>query len=144
MPKFKSQLEIDNYFINLAIKQAQKAEVIGEVPVGAVLVSEDNQIIVKAHNKPIRNNDPTAHAEILLLRKAGKKLNNYRLIKTTLYVSLEPCPMCSAAISHARVSRVVFAAKDNKKGKLTHNFLSDFVENKKYIKLLTSFFKNRR
>jgi tRNA(adenine34) deaminase len=99
----------------LAIEQAKLAEKIGEVPVGAVLV-QDNQLITSAHNQPISNNDPTAHAEIQLLRKAGKELNNYRLPDTTLYVTLEPCTMCLGAMIHARVSRIVFGAYDQKTG----------------------------
>ena len=103
------------YYMQFAIEQARLAEAIDEVPVGAVLV-QDNTIIVSAHNQPITNNDPTAHAEIQLLRVAGKKLNNYRLPNTTLYVTLEPCTMCLGAMIHARVSRVVFGAYDQKTG----------------------------
>ena len=103
------------YYMQFAIEQAKLAEKIGEVPVGAVLV-QDNQLIASAHNQPISNNDPTAHAEIQLLRKAGKKLNNYRLPNTTLYVTLEPCTMCIGAMIHARVSRIVFGAYDQKTG----------------------------
>ena len=108
-------IEIYNHWMQLAIKQAKLAEAIDEVPVGAVLV-QDNQLIASAHNQPISNNDPTAHAEIQLLRTAGKKLNNYRLPNTTLYVTLEPCTMCLGAMIHARVSRVVFGAYDQKTG----------------------------
>jgi tRNA(adenine34) deaminase len=86
-----------------------------EVPVGAVLV-QDDQLIASTHNQPISNNDPTAHAEIQLLRAAGKQLNNYRLPNTTLYVTLEPCTMCLGAMIHARVSRIVFGAYDQKTG----------------------------
>ena len=103
------------YYMQFAIEQARLAEAIDEVPVGAILV-QDNTIIVSAHNQPITNNDPTAHAEIQLLRAAGKKLNNYRLPNTTLYVTLEPCTMCLGAMIHARVSRVVFGAYDQKTG----------------------------
>ena len=103
------------YYMQFAIEQAKLAEKIGEVPVGAVLV-QDNQLIASAHNQPISNNDPTAHAEIQLLRKAGKELNNYRLPNTTLYVTLEPCTMCLGAMIHARVSKVVFGAFDEKTG----------------------------
>ena len=103
------------YYMQFAIEQARLAEAIDEVPVGAVLV-QDNTIIVSSHNQPITNNDPTAHAEIQLLRAAGKTLNNYRLPNTTLYVTLEPCTMCLGAMIHARVSRVVFGAYDQKTG----------------------------
>jgi len=106
---------IDEKWMVLAIEQAELAEKINEVPVGAVLVQND-QLIASAHNQPISNNDPTAHAEIQLLREAGKKLNNYRLPDTTLYVTLEPCTMCLGAMIHARISRVVFGAYDEKTG----------------------------
>ncbi len=107
--------EADTYYMQLAIEQAKLAQEINEVPVGAVLV-QDNQLIGVAHNQPISNNDPTAHAEIQLLRKAGKKLGNYRLPNTTLYVTLEPCTMCLGAMVHARISRIVFGAYDEKTG----------------------------
>jgi len=106
---------IDEAWMALSIEQAKLAEKIGEVPVGAVLV-QDDQLITSAHNQPISNNDPTAHAEIQLLRAAGKKLNNYRLPNTTLYVTLEPCTMCLGAMIHARISRIVFGAYDQKTG----------------------------
>lgn len=107
--------KIHEKWMELAIQQALLAEKIDEVPVGAVLV-QDDQLIAQAHNQPISNNDPTAHAEIQVLRKAGKNLENYRLPNTTLYVTLEPCTMCLGAIIHARVSRVVFGAFDKKTG----------------------------
>ena len=106
---------VDEKWMALAIEQAKLAEKINEVPVGAVLV-QDDQLIASAHNQPITNHDPTAHAEIQLLRAAGKKLNNYRLPNTTLYVTLEPCTMCLGAMIHARVSHVVFGAYDQKTG----------------------------
>jgi len=106
---------IDEEWMALAIEQAKLAEKINEVPVGAVLV-QDDQLIASAHNQPISNNDPTAHAEIQLLRAAGKQLKNYRLPNTTLYVTLEPCTMCLGAMIHARISRVVFGAYDQKTG----------------------------
>jgi tRNA(adenine34) deaminase len=105
----------DEKWMAIAIKQAKLAEEINEVPVGAVLV-QDEQLVAHAYNQPISTNDPTAHAEIQLLRAAGKKLSNYRLPNTTLYVTLEPCTMCLGAMIHARVSRVVFGAYDEKTG----------------------------
>ena len=101
--------------MELALEQARLAQAMSEVPVGAVLV-QDDQLIASAHNQPIYSNDPTAHAEIQLLRAAGKQLNNYRFPDTTLYVTLEPCTMCLGAMIHARVSRVVFGAYDQKTG----------------------------
>ena len=105
----------DEKWMDLAIKQAIKAEKEGEVPIGAVLV-KDELLIAKAHNQPITKNDATAHAEIQLLRSAGKKLQNYRLTGSTLYVTLEPCAMCFGAMIHARVKRIVFGAYDPKTG----------------------------
>ena len=105
----------DEKWMDLAIKQAIKAEKEGEVPIGAVLV-KDELLIAKAHNQPITKNDATAHAEIQLLRNAGKKLQNYRLTGSTLYVTLEPCAMCFGAMIHARVKRIVFGAYDPKTG----------------------------
>ena len=106
---------LDEKWMKIALEQARFAQAKNEVPVGAILVKDD-QLIASAHNQPISNNDPTAHAEIQLLRSAGKKLNNYRLPNTTLYVTLEPCTMCLGAMIHARVSRVVFGAYDKKTG----------------------------
>ena len=102
-------------WMKLALEQARLAQAMSEVPVGAVLV-QDDQLIASAHNQPIYSNDPTAHAEIQLLRAAGKQLNNYRFPNTTLYVTLEPCTMCLGAMIHARVSRIVFGAYDQKTG----------------------------
>ena len=98
-----------------ALELADVAMVSGEVPVGAVLVHEGH-VIAMGYNQPIGSHDPTAHAEIVALREAGKLLDNYRLEDTTLYVTLEPCPMCASAMVHARVSRVVFGAWDVKAG----------------------------
>ena len=105
----------DEQWMALAIKQAKKAESLGEVPVGAVLV-QDDIMVAKAHNQPISLHDASAHAEIQLLRLAGRVMQNYRLTGTTLYVTLEPCAMCLGAMMHARVSRLVFAAFDPKTG----------------------------
>ena len=105
----------DEKWMSLALKQARKAEEHGEVPVGAILV-KDGHVVARAHNQPISSNDPTAHAEIQLLRAAGKKLKNYRLTGTSLYVNLEPCAMCLGAIMHARIERLVFGAYDPKTG----------------------------
>jgi tRNA(adenine34) deaminase len=98
-----------------ALELADVAAVSGEVPVGAVLVHEGH-VIAMGYNQPIGSHDPTAHAEIVALREGGKLLDNYRLEDTTLYVTLEPCPMCAMAMVHARVKRVVFGAWDVKAG----------------------------
>ena len=105
----------DIHFMGLALELADKAESAGEVPVGAVLVRE-GRIIGEGFNQPIGNHDPSAHAEIMALRDAGRREANYRLPDSTLYVTLEPCPMCAGAIVHARVRRVVFGAPDPRSG----------------------------
>ena len=146
----------DEKWMSFALEQARKAEKEGEVPVGAILV-KDALVIARAHNKPISSNDPTAHAEIQLLRTAGEELKNYRLPGTTLYVTLEPCAMCLGAIMHARVERVVFGAHDPKTGVCgsSENFMeascfnhkidiaSGVLENESK-QLLKNFFNSRR
>jgi len=102
-------------FMRRAIAMAQRAEAAGEVPVGAVIV-RDGLVLAEGFNRPIAAHDPTAHAEIEVLRAAGETLATYRLSETTLYVTLEPCTMCAAAIVHARVRRLVFGAWDPRAG----------------------------
>lgn len=104
------------YFMHLALEQAALARTMGEVPIGAVLVDGEEKILARGCNQPISSCDPTAHAEILALRQAARQVNNYRLLSTTLYVTLEPCVMCMGALIHARVARVVFGARDLKWG----------------------------
>ena len=98
-----------------ALALARRADASGEVPVGAVLVRA-NQVIAEGWNAPIGHSDPTAHAEIQVLRQAGQVTGNYRLPDTTLYVTMEPCPMCAGALVHARVSRLVFGVADDRAG----------------------------
>ena len=105
----------DNDFMRAALAQAHAAAAAGEVPVGAVLV-RDGAILASGANRPVAGCDPTAHAEIEALRAAGKAAQTYRLTESTLYVTLEPCIMCAAALVHARVKRVVFGAWDPKAG----------------------------
>jgi tRNA(adenine34) deaminase len=105
----------DQQYMAQALVLAQKAFDNNEVPVGALVV-HDGKIIGEGFNQPIRLHDPCAHAEILALRSAAQRLNNYRIIHSTLYVSLEPCTMCIGAMIHARIQRLVFAAKDPKTG----------------------------
>ena len=105
----------DERWMKIAIDEAHLAMDDNEIPVGAVLV-KDNKLIAQAHNRPIINSDPTSHAEIEVLRMAGKKLRNYRIPKSTLYVTLEPCAMCFGAMIHARIDKVVFGASDFKSG----------------------------
>lgn len=103
-----------------ALDEARKAALAGEAPIGAVLVGADGAVLAAAGNAPIGTNDPTAHAEILVLREAAKLTRNYRLSGATLYVTLEPCAMCAGAISHARISRLIIAAEDAKGGAVFH------------------------
>lgn len=108
--------EFDTQCMQLALQLAQSAAAHGEVPVGAVLANRDQQIIGTGYNQPISLKDPTAHAEIIAMRAAAQKINNYRLVDTTLYVTLEPCGMCAGAMLHARIERLVFAAFDPRTG----------------------------
>lgn len=102
--------------MGLALAQAKAAAAVGEVPVGAVVVGETGDILAQAHNAPISLNDPTAHAEILALRRAAARVGNYRLPGASLYVTIEPCLMCVGAMVHARIRRLVFGAADPKAG----------------------------
>ncbi|QLK88191.1 tRNA adenosine(34) deaminase TadA [Arsenophonus endosymbiont of Aphis craccivora] len=109
------QAQKDVYWMRKAISLAKNAQKKGEIPVGAVLVHED-ELIAEGCNHPILSHDPSAHAEILALRAAGQSLQNYRLLNTTLYVTLEPCIMCAGAMIHARIGRLVYGASDQKTG----------------------------
>src|SRR5438445_11342516 len=146
----------DVEFMRRALREAERAFAEGEVPVGAVVVRE-GRLISRAHNRPIHLNDPTAHAEILALRRAAKKLGNYRLTGCSLYVTIEPCAMCAGAIVHARLGRVVFGARDPKAGAsgsalkvLNHPKLNHQVEIAQGIleddcsSILREFFRHRR
>ena len=114
-------------YMALALSEAKKAGQMGEVPIGAILVSENGKILSSTHNRTIDLADPTAHAEILALREAALKINNYRLLNTTLYVTVEPCIMCMGAIVHARISKLVFGTGDPKWGAAgsLYNFAED-------------------
>jgi tRNA(adenine34) deaminase len=109
-------MESHDTYMRQALLEAEKAASQGEVPVGAVLVAPSGDIIAQAHNRPISLNDPTAHAEILVLRQAAMSLENYRLPEHILYVTLEPCVMCVGAAIHARVALLVYGAPDPKAG----------------------------
>jgi len=114
-PEAIQTIRSDEEGMAVALALAQQASVAHEVPVGAVVVREQ-RIIGRGYNQPIRLNDPTAHAEVLALRDAASRCQDYRLAGSTVYVSLEPCPMCMSALIHARVSRVVFGAFDPRQG----------------------------
>jgi tRNA(adenine34) deaminase len=151
-----TQAELDQQYMRMAIEQAQLAAQAGEVPVGAVLV-KDSQVIAKAFNKPIANHDPSAHAEMLTLREAALAQENYRIPGSTLYVTLEPCAMCSGAMLHARIDRVVYGAPDPKTGaagSVIDLFASKQINHQTSVvggimseecgQLLRDFFKGRR
>ena len=111
----------DELYMRMALEEAEKAGQNGEVPVGAILVKGD-QILARDHNRCVEHNDPTAHAEILVLRKAGEALRNYRLNDTMIYVTAEPCPMCASAMVHGRVSRLIFGTWEPKFGAVESKF----------------------
>jgi len=102
--------------MRVAIREAEKAAAMGEVPVGAVVVGPSGEIVSRAHNRTVTENDPTAHAEVLALRKAAKKTGNYRLAGCRLVATIEPCPMCAGAAVNARVSEIIYGADDPKTG----------------------------
>lgn len=144
-------------FMRLAMAEAQAAEVKGEVPVGAIVVSSTGEILGRGNNQVLRTSDPTAHAEIVALRAAGLALSNYRLTGSTLFCTLEPCAMCAGAILHARIARLIYAAHDPKAGACgsvlnvaNHPQLNHSVEVTSGIlagecgAILTSFFRARR
>ncbi len=146
----------DYYFMERALKQAEVAYKKGEVPVGAVVV-KDGEIISRGYNLRESTNDPTAHAELIAMKKASKKLNSWRLSGCTLYVTLEPCPMCSGVIVNSRIDRVVFGAYDQKAGCCTtlYHLCNDErfnhraeilggVSEEKCAKILSDFFKEKR
>jgi tRNA(adenine34) deaminase len=146
----------DEAYLRAAIEEAQAAEAAGEVPVGAIVV-RDGEIIGAGRNGVIADNDPTAHAEMVAIREAGRALNNYRLEGCTLYVTLEPCAMCAGVILHARIMRLVYAAADPKAGAcgsvlnvMNHPQLNHRVEVNAGLlaeecgAMLTSFFRARR
>lgn len=143
--------------MEMALSEAYKAAEEGEVPVGAVLVSEGGEVLARAHNRPLTLKDPTAHAEILALREGARQLKNYRLLGTTLYVTLEPCPMCAGALVYARVKRLVFGTRDPRSGacvslyrivddpRLNHRLeVTEGVLAKTCATLLQEFFRRRR
>ena len=145
----------DTIFMKAALREAGKAAATGEVPVGAVVV-RDGRIVARGHNKPIESSDPTAHAEIVALRKAARKAGNYRLPDCDLYVTVEPCAMCVGALVQARVQRLVFGALDPKAGAVSSIMTFPFEQANhrpeivggiladECAKLLRDFFRARR
>jgi tRNA(adenine34) deaminase len=146
-----------HYLMGLALQEARRAYDLCEVPVGAVLVGKDGQVLSQAHNAPVSQSDPTAHAEILAIRQAAAAGGNYRLVGSVLYVTLEPCSMCLGAMLHARVQMLVYGAADSKSGAagsvvdLTKPTLFNHyievvagIRGEECSELLRSFFRERR
>ena len=106
------------FYMRIALNEALKAYEIGEIPVGAAVISSEGEVLSKSHNESIRRHDPSAHAEIIALREAAETLKNYRLNKSRIYVTIEPCVMCAGALIHARVEEVIFGVADPKAGGL--------------------------
>lgn len=157
MDGFIPAFEQKEFFMGIALDEARAVGSRGEVPVGAVLVDQNGKVLGRSGNRPIELHDPTAHAEILALRQAAATVGNYRLAGCTLYVTLEPCPMCAGAIVHARLKRVVFGAEDPKGGGMISRYrigsdglLNHLVEIEKGVcaeaasELLRDFFRQRR
>ena len=151
-----TQVLTDNDFMQAALDLAKCAEQEDEVPVGAVVVL-DGEIIGQGYNRPITTNDPTAHAEIVAMREAAQRVGNYRLVDSTLYVTLEPCIMCIGAITHARIKKLVYGATDPKAGAIESIYtvagdkkLNHVVETQGGVlaeecgALLTNFFRKKR
>ncbi|MFA5779785.1 MAG: tRNA adenosine(34) deaminase TadA [Elusimicrobiota bacterium] len=146
----------DIFFLKQALKEAKKAAKSGEVPVGCVIV-KDGKIISRAHNLTVKRNDPTAHAEILAIKKAAQKIENYRLTNCEMYITIEPCPMCAGAAVWARVRKIIFGVCDEKSGacgsvvniannkKLNHRIkIKGGVLSSECADLMRKFFKERR
>ncbi|PHM64518.1 hypothetical protein Xsto_02922 [Xenorhabdus stockiae] len=151
-----TEIYSDEYWMRQAMDLAMQAQTKGEIPVGALLVA-DNKIIAEGYNHPITDHDPTAHAEIIALRRGGTQLQNYRLLETTLYVTLEPCVMCAGAMIHSRIQRLVYGASDMKTGAagslidiLRHPGMNHRIEitggvlEQECSAMLSAFFKQRR
>ena len=151
------QVFLDRQMMERALDQARLAAKAGEVPVGAVVVDHQGNLVAEAGNNCIAASDPSGHAEMLAVRRAAKVLGNYRLPGTTLYVTLEPCPMCAALLVHARISRLVFGATDPKSGGVVSQYRigNDGLLNHAFTvtggvladecsQLLRDFFRNRR
>ena len=146
----------DEKYMEMALEEARHADQRGEVPIGAILVKED-RVLAKDHNRCIELNDPTAHAEMLVLRKGGKEVENYRLEDMVIYVTAEPCLMCASAMVHGRISRLVYGTPEPKFGAVESKFqlfndnglnhkvkVDRGILEKECAEILKSFFKKRR
>ena len=154
--KVLKDMGFDETCMKMALEEAEQAGRSGEVPVGAILVKGD-RVIAKDHNRCIELNDPTAHAEVLVLRKAGATLGNYRLNDAVIYVTAEPCPMCASAMIHGRISRLVFGTHEPKFGAVESKFqlltneglnhrvtVDQGVLQKECAEILRTFFREKR
>lgn len=121
------ELKRHEFFMQEALNEAKKAYALGEVPIGAVIVAND-EILARGHNLSITSHDPTAHAEIVAIRNACQKVENYRLLNVDLYVTLEPCMMCAGSFVHARIKRVIYGAGDSRNGAMTTNIKLNEIE----------------
>jgi tRNA(adenine34) deaminase len=150
-------MQLRGEFMTMALREAEKARLEDEVPVGAVLISPAGEVLAADHNRTRQNNDPTAHAEILVLRRAGRLLNNFRLPGASLWVTIEPCLMCAGAVIQARLEKVVFGTADPKAGalgslydvsrdgRLNHRFeVVSGVQERECRELIQKFFEVRR
>ena len=148
--------DFDKKYMKMALEEAEKAGQRGEIPVGAILLQGD-RVIARDHNRCIELNDPSAHAEILVLRKGGEVLRNYRLTETVMYVTVEPCPMCVSAMVHGRISRLVFGSLEPKYGAVESKFrllnndglnhrvkVDRGILEKECAEILKAFFRDRR
>jgi tRNA(adenine34) deaminase len=149
--------EEDEFWMRKAIKAAQQAEDLGEIPIGACLIDKDGEMLALAGNRTITDSDPTAHAEILILREAARKIGNYRLTDAIVYTTIEPCAMCAGALVNARIKRLVFGALDERFGAVESVFrlcdtssLNHRIEIKSGVladeckKLMQDFFRQKR
>ncbi|MGB7068327.1 MAG: tRNA adenosine(34) deaminase TadA [Pyrinomonadaceae bacterium] len=149
--------EIDELWMTESLRSAQQALELDEVPVGACLIDRHGELIASGYNQTITTNDPTAHAEIVVLRAASARLGNYRLLGTTMYTTIEPCVMCAGALVNARVERLVYGARDERFGAVETQFRlcdSDLLNHRMTItsgvmgencrKLIQDFFRTRR
>jgi tRNA(adenine34) deaminase len=147
----------DEHFMRMALAEARKAGKRGEVPVGSIIVDAKGNILAAAGNTCIGASDPTGHAEMVAMRNAAQKIRNYRLLNTTIYVTVEPCVMCAGAMIHARIDRLVYGAADPKSGavdscyqlgrdvRLNHRFIVEGgLLGEECAELLTGFFKTKR
>ena len=146
----------DNHYLQIALQQARRARACGEVPIGALIIDQSGKIIAQNHNRRETDNDATAHAEMLAIRQACQQLDAWRLVGCTLYVTLEPCLMCSGAIYNARLARVVYACHDKRFGALRdiyhqqgqrtnhHLLINQGIGERESTELLTEFFASRR